>query len=40
MMCVQGMSTDESRPIRLYGVDINPATGETSDREYGTVGLH
>ncbi|NUQ32473.1 MAG: hypothetical protein HOP99_06605 [Dermatophilaceae bacterium] len=33
----EGMSTDETRLIRLYGVDVNPTTGETSDREWGTV---
>jgi hypothetical protein len=33
----EGMSTDETRLVRLYGVDINPKTGATSDREWGTV---
>jgi hypothetical protein len=33
----EGMTTDETRLIRLYGVDINPVTGATSDREWGTV---
>ena len=33
----EGMATDESRLIRLYGVDINPTDGSTSDREWGTV---
>ncbi|GAA2499337.1 PKD domain-containing protein [Terrabacter carboxydivorans] len=33
----EGMTTDESRMIRLYGVDINPVTGATSDREWGTI---
>lgn len=33
----EGMTTDESRLIRLYGVDINPTDGSTSDREWGTV---
>jgi hypothetical protein len=33
----EGMSTDETRLIRLYGVDINPKTGATSDREWGTI---
>ena len=34
---IEGMTTDESRMIRVYGVDINPATGATSDREWGTI---
>jgi hypothetical protein len=33
----EGMSTDETRLVRLYGVDINPITGATSDREWGTI---
>ncbi|EWT00440.1 hypothetical protein N865_15645 [Intrasporangium oryzae NRRL B-24470] len=33
----EGMTTDETRMIRLYGVDINPVTGATSDREWGTI---
>jgi hypothetical protein len=33
----EGMTTDETRMIRLYGVDINPATGATTDREWGTI---
>ncbi|GAA2747783.1 hypothetical protein GCM10009868_38600 [Terrabacter aerolatus] len=33
----EGMTTDESRMIRLYGIDINPVTGATSDREWGTI---
>ena len=33
----EGMTTDESRMIRVYGVDINPTTGVTSDREWGTI---
>ena len=34
---VEGMTTDESRMIRVYGIDINPVTGATSDREWGTI---
>ncbi|GAA1901960.1 PKD domain-containing protein [Lapillicoccus jejuensis] len=34
---IEGMSTDESRLIRLYGVDVDPTTGATSDRDWGTV---
>ncbi len=33
----EGMTTDETRLIRLYGIDINPKTGATSDREWGTI---
>jgi hypothetical protein len=33
----EGMSTDESRQVDLYGVDINPASGATTDREWGSV---
>ncbi len=33
----EGMATDETRLIRLYGVDINPTTGATTDREWGTI---
>ena len=33
----EGMTTDESRMIRLFGVDINPVTGKTSDRPWGTI---
>ena len=33
----EGMTTDETRLIRLYGIDINPRTGATSDREWGTI---
>jgi hypothetical protein len=33
----EGMTTDESRQIDLYGIDINPTTGATTDREWGSV---
>jgi hypothetical protein len=33
----EGMSTDPTRGIHLYGIDFNPATGATSDRDYGTI---
>ena len=35
----EGMTTDPSRNIHLYGIDINPATGATSDRDWGTIGI-
>ena len=33
----ESMSTDESRMVRVYGIDINPVSGATSDREWGTI---
>jgi hypothetical protein len=33
----EGMATDETRMIRIYGVDFDPATGGTSDREWGAI---
>jgi hypothetical protein len=33
----EGMATDETRMIRLYGIDINPTTGATTDREWGAI---
>ncbi len=33
----EGMATDETRMIRVYGIDINPVTGATTDREWGTI---
>ncbi len=33
----EGMTTDETRLIRLYGIDINPTTGKTTDREWGSI---
>jgi hypothetical protein len=35
----EGMTTDPSRNIRLYGIDINPATGATADRDWGSIGV-
>lgn len=35
----EGMTTDPSRQIHLYGVDLDPATGATSDRDWGTIGI-
>ena len=32
----EGMTTDPSRRIHLYGVDVNP-DGTTSDRDWGTI---
>jgi hypothetical protein len=33
----EGMTTDELRPVHLYGIDINPVTGVTSDRDWGSI---
>ena len=33
----EGMTTDETRQIHVYGVDINPTTGATTDRDWGTI---
>lgn len=41
----EGMTTDvdptgvAQRKIHLYGIDINPVTGVTSDRDWGTIGV-
>jgi hypothetical protein len=35
----EGMSTDPSRLVHLYGIDYNPTTGATTDRDFGTIGV-
>lgn len=35
----EGMTTDPSRNIHLYGIDLNPVTGATTDRDWGTIGV-
>jgi hypothetical protein len=41
----EGMTTDVNpnpalqRIIHLYGIDLNPLTGATSDRDWGTIGV-
>src|SRR4051812_1289294 len=35
----EGMTTDPSRSVHLYGVDFSPITGAISDRDYGTIGV-
>ncbi|HSM86283.1 MAG TPA: hypothetical protein VLT16_09035 [Candidatus Limnocylindrales bacterium] len=35
----EGMSTDPSRNIHLYGIDVNPPDGATSDRDWGTIAV-
>jgi len=35
----EGMSTDIQRPIHLYAIDLDPATGAGTDRDLGTIGV-
>jgi hypothetical protein len=35
----EGMSTDPSRHIHLYAIDLDPATGAGTDRDLGTIGV-
>jgi len=35
----EGMTTDPSRNIHLYGIDLDPRTGATTDRDWGTIGV-
>lgn len=35
----EGMSTDTSRPIHLYAIDLDPVSGDSTDRDLGTVGV-
>ena len=35
----EGFSTDTTRVVHLYGIDLNPLTGATSDRDWGTIGV-
>jgi len=35
----EGFSTDPSRYVHLYGIDLNPTTGAPSDRDWGTIGV-
>ena len=35
----EGMVTDTTRNIHLYGVDVDPSTGVTTDRDFGTIGV-
>jgi hypothetical protein len=35
----EGFSTDTSRYVHLYGIDLNPTNGATSDRDWGTIGV-
>lgn len=35
----EGFSTDPSRVVRLFGVDADPCTGATSDRDWGAIAV-
>jgi hypothetical protein len=35
----EGMMTDPSRNVHLYGIDLDPLTGNGSDRDWGTIGV-
>lgn len=35
----EGFSTDTSRVVHMYGIDLDPATGNTTDRNWGTIGI-
>ncbi|MBZ5555019.1 MAG: hypothetical protein LAO21_20070 [Acidobacteriia bacterium] len=35
----EGMTTDPSKTIHLYGIDYNALTGAPSDRDWGTIGV-
>jgi hypothetical protein len=35
----EGFSTDPSRYVHLYGIDLNPTNGAPSDRDWGTIGV-
>lgn len=35
----EGFSTDPTRVVHLYGIDLDPASGHTGDRNWGTIGV-
>ncbi|HEY6909496.1 MAG TPA: hypothetical protein VI356_09015 [Myxococcales bacterium] len=35
----EGMMTDPSRNVHLYGIDLDPLTGNGTDRDWGTIGV-
>ena len=35
----EGMTTDPSRNVHLYGMDIDPMSGAVSDRDWGSIGV-
>jgi hypothetical protein len=36
---VEGMTTDPTRFVRIFGVDFDPATGATTDRDWGLAAV-
>ncbi|HET9682122.1 MAG TPA: PKD domain-containing protein, partial [Candidatus Limnocylindrales bacterium] len=35
----EGMTTDPTRLVHLYGIDLDPTTGVATDRDWGTIGV-
>lgn len=35
----EGFTTDPSRIIHLYGIDLDPSNGSTTDRDWGKIGV-
>jgi hypothetical protein len=35
----EGMTTDPSRNVHLYGIDLDPLSGASTDRDWGTIGV-
>jgi hypothetical protein len=35
----EGFTTDPSRPIHLYAIDLDPVSGNETDRDLGTIGV-
>jgi hypothetical protein len=35
----EGMSTDPTRNVHLYGMDLDPLTGAASNRDWGSIGV-
>jgi hypothetical protein len=35
----EGMTTDITRNVHLYGMDVNPGTGAITERDWGTIGV-
>jgi hypothetical protein len=35
----EGMTTDPSRSVHLYGIDLDPVTGAGTDRDWGIIGV-
>jgi len=35
----EGMTTDTGRNVHLYGIDLDPVTGDGTDRDWGQIGV-